>query len=72
MFDHAGKIASGSRGSRSSRCRSTYLQVGWPFTTAIVLPGGHPFGCVAAAAAGGGDGGLGAAGGGGGGAAAGR
>jgi hypothetical protein len=50
---------------------AAYLQVGWPFTTAIALPGGHPFGCAAAAAAGAG-GGLGAAGGGGGGAAAGR
>jgi len=24
---------------------SIYLQAGWPLTTAIFLPGGHPFGC---------------------------
>jgi hypothetical protein len=31
--------------SRARCCRSIYLQTGWPLTTAIVFPGGHPFGC---------------------------
>jgi hypothetical protein len=44
--------------SRARCCRSIYLQTGWPLTTAIVFPGGHPFGCgwTSLGAAGGGTG----------------
>ena len=38
-----------------------YLQTGCPFTTAMLFPGGHPFGCGAQPCAGGGGAGLAAA-----------
>jgi hypothetical protein len=37
------RAVSEARGKRC--CRSIYLQTGWPLTTAIFIPGGHPFGC---------------------------
>src|SRR5947208_15611282 len=50
-----------SRPAMRTAARLIYLQTGWPFTTDMLFPCGHPFGCGGATFGAGAGGGLAAA-----------